>query len=190
MKTEDIKNGMKVICNVQDCEYSDRILTVRETYDNGNIFYCQEDGFRHSSSYYEPYEEPKSPMYYVGVTHNVTKCAYEYNNKKYLFISHIKVKPSDIVCVSTKYGLTLGTVKDVTTEVPNTDISKLEEVICVIDTTEYDQRKAKKERIKQLKSEMDKKVKVLKTNALYELLSEKDDSLREMLSEYNELTKE
>lgn len=187
MKAEDFKVGMKVICNVPDDDYYNKVLTVRETYDNGNIFYCQEDGFRHSSSYYKPLE---TPIYFVGVTHNATKCAYEYNNRKYLFISHIEVKPSDIVCVSTKYGLTLGTVKDVTTEVPDTDISKLEEVICIIDTTEYDQRKAKKERIKQLKSEMDKKVKVLKTNALYELLSEKDDSLREMLSEYNELTKE
>lgn len=189
MKAEDMKIGMRVEC-VKVCVNTGKVLTVTSFDDQRQCFYCEEDYEKHSPAYFEPLDKPKSPMYYVGVTHNVTKCAYEYNNKKYLFISHIKVKPSDIVCVSTKYGLTLGTVKDITTEVPETDISKLEEVICVIDTTEYDQRKAKKGRIKQLKSEMDKKVKVLQTNALYELLSEKDDSLREMLSEYNELTKE
>lgn len=62
------------------------------------------------------------------------------------------------------------------------------EVICKIDMTAYEARKAKAAQIHELKKEMDAKVAQLQAVALYELMAEKDPSLKTLLAEFKALT--
>lgn len=62
------------------------------------------------------------------------------------------------------------------------------EVICKIDMAAYEARKAKAAQIHELKKEMDAKVAQLQAVALYELMAEKDPSLKTLLAEFKALT--
>ena len=54
----------------------------------------------------------------------------------------------------------------------------------------YYERKEKAEKRAELKAEMDKRVKELQASAIYEMLVEKDDSLKQMLQQYKDLKEE
>lgn len=58
------------------------------------------------------------------------------------------------------------------------------EVICKIDFTAFDERKAKRAKAAKLKTDMDKMVKSLQEIAVFELLAEKSPELKAMLEEY------
>lgn len=61
------------------------------------------------------------------------------------------------------------------------------EIVCKVDMTTYEERKKKEERAAKLKQAMDAKVKELQSQAIYEMLSEKDPTLKAMLDEYKTL---
>lgn len=62
------------------------------------------------------------------------------------------------------------------------------EVVCKIDDSAYKDRKQREKEMRQLKAEMDKRVESLQAVALYELMAEKDPSLREMLEKFKNLS--
>ena len=66
----------------------------------------------------------------------------------------------------------------------------LKEVVCKVNTEEFTARKEKAEKRAELKAEMDKRVKELQASAIYEMLAEKDDSLKQMLQQYKDLKEE
>jgi hypothetical protein len=58
------------------------------------------------------------------------------------------------------------------------------ESVCKVDMTDFNNRKEKKIRMKELKNKMDAQVKKLQESAVYEMLADKDDELKSMLQEY------
>lgn len=57
----------------------------------------------------------------------------------------------------------------------------------VFDETPYLNRKKNREAKKKLKKQMDKRIEELKTIEVYNLFAEKDDTLKQILNEYNEI---
>ena len=62
------------------------------------------------------------------------------------------------------------------------------EVVCPIDISKYQERDKKAKEISKLRREMDKKVKELQGVALYELMAQHSPELRDMLTQFKELT--
>lgn len=62
------------------------------------------------------------------------------------------------------------------------------EIVCPIDISKYQERDKKAKEISKLRREMDKKVKELQGVALYELMAQHSPELRDMLTQFKELT--
>lgn len=109
------------------------------------------------------------------------------NPKQYTFKCYDAVSIGDLVVVDTKFGLNIATVTEIEPEHKNYPIGELREVVQVVDMTPFNERKAKAEKLKNLKNKMDQKVKELQDLAIYEMLAEKDSDLKEMLNEFKTL---
>lgn len=136
---------------------------------------------------------------YVAVVFNVsTNGAFDNTDKEYLFACYEKdVAVGDIVVVDTRYGFQLVTVTKVLNDTPEQVVrftkemkKNLKEVVCKVNTEEFTARKEKAEKRAEIKAEMDKRVKELQASAIYEMLAEKDDSLKQMLQQYKDLKEE
>ena len=136
---------------------------------------------------------------YVAVVFNIsTNGAFDNTDKEYLFACYEKdVAVGDIVVVDTRYGFQLVTVTKVLNDTPEQVVrftkemkKNLKEVVCKVNTEEFTARKEKAEKRAELKAEMDKRVKELQASAIYEMLAEKDDSLKQMLQQYKDLKEE
>lgn len=105
-----------------------------------------------------------------------------------LFDNSIEV--GDVVVVKTgHHGFALAKVVEIMPKSSGTVLFG-REIVTKVDFTAYEERKAKRARIKRLKQEMDDKVKELQAAAIYEMLAEKDPQLRELLTEYQSLTRQ
>lgn len=97
------------------------------------------------------------------------------------------IKVGDIVAVKTgHHGFALAKIASIGT-FPHTAVQCGREVIDRVDFTAYTERKEKAKRVRALKVEMDEKVRQLQQTAIYELLAEKDPTLKAMLEEYKSL---
>lgn len=110
------------------------------------------------------------------------------NNEYYYALYDNEIGVEDYVVVHTgHHGMAIA-------QVVNVENGNLERVTCgrevidKIDMAKYNERKEKLAKIKELKNKMDAKVKELQTNAIYEMLAEKDPDLKEMLVEMKQLT--
>lgn len=61
------------------------------------------------------------------------------------------------------------------------------EVVCKISLDEYKERKERRKKLAELSRSMNKRVKELQSFAVFEMLAEKDDTLKEMLDEFKAL---
>lgn len=97
----------------------------------------------------------------------------------------------DIVVVqSGHHGLGIARVVDIDASGENTKAVQYgREIIAKVDFSAYEERKEKAKKMKNLKRQMDAKVQELQHQAIYELLAEKDPSLKAMLDEYKNLMK-
>lgn len=136
---------------------------------------------------------------YVAVVFNVsTNGAFDNTDKEYLFACYEKdVAVGDIVVVDTRYGFQLVTVTKVLNDTSEQVVrftkemkKNLKEVVCKVNTEEFTARKEKAEKRAEIKAEMDKRVKELQASAIYEMLAEKDDSLKQMLQQYKDMKEE
>lgn len=105
-----------------------------------------------------------------------------------LFPDNADAMEGDLVVVQTgHHGLALAQISSI----DDTDKNKVQcsrEIVSVVDTSAFENRKAKRVALAKLKADMDKKVKELQETAIYELLAEKDPSLASMLADYKKLT--
>ena len=105
-----------------------------------------------------------------------------------LFADDADAQEGDLVVVQTgHHGLALAQISSI----DDTDKNKVQcsrEIVSIVDTTAFENRKAKRKALVELRKKMDKKVKELQETALYELLAEKDPALAEMLDTYKRLT--
>ena len=97
------------------------------------------------------------------------------------------VQVDDLVVVMTgHHGMSTAKVNAVI-DADDTPITDNRQVICRIDMTAYQARIEKAKQMKKIKEKMDAKVKHLQDMAIYEMLSESDDELKTLLSEYKGL---
>lgn len=127
---------------------------------------------------------------YVYVVFNVsTKDAFSGTGKEYVFACYEDaIYEGDIVVVDTRYGFQLATVSKIGVKVADT--KGLKDVVCKVNMTEFQLRQEKAAKRAEIKAEMDKRVKELQASAIYEMLAEKDDSLKQMLQAYKGLEEE
>lgn len=96
------------------------------------------------------------------------------------------VQPDDTVVVTTgDTGLALAKV--VFIGGPARYVTDNREIVCKVDLSAWEDRKAKAEKLLQLKEEMDERVKAYQATALYELAAEKDPDLKALLDMYKSL---
>ena len=97
------------------------------------------------------------------------------------------IQPEDIVVVQTgHHGLAVARVVSTDGE-PNGPVSHGREIVCKVDTTAFEERKARAAQLVELKARMDQKVQQLQKAAVYEMLAEKDPELAAMLQAYKDL---
>lgn len=93
----------------------------------------------------------------------------------------------DLVVVKTgHHGLALAKVSSIGKYEANV-VQCGREIVTKVDMSAYEERVNKRESIKKLKMEMDKKVKELQAVAIYELLAKEDETLATLLKEYKSL---
>ena len=61
------------------------------------------------------------------------------------------------------------------------------EIVSKVDLESWEQRKKNRAKLQELNNRMEKRVKELNKLAIFEMMAEKDESLKEMLAEYKEL---
>ena len=83
------------------------------------------------------------------------------------------------------HGMAIARVKAMGTEDDKVEYGR--EIICKIDMTAYNDRKARAKRKAEIKSKMEAKVKELQETAIFEMLAKEDAGLAEMLKEFKEL---
>lgn len=108
------------------------------------------------------------------------------NRTYYYALYDDNIQPNDVVVVSTgHHGLALARV--VFVGGPSSYVTNNREVVCKADLSAWEARKARAEKIKQLKANMDERVKAYQAVALYELAAEKDPALKAMLDQFKAL---
>lgn len=115
-----------------------------------------------------------------------------YESKGYFFNCFDDVGIGDKVVVMNSFGLAIGTVQSFETEVPSAISKKypeLAEVVCRIDMTAYNTRQAIKEQKKQLKAQMEKRLKKLQDEAIFAMYAEKDPEMKKLYDAYSEILK-
>ena len=101
----------------------------------------------------------------VNVVFDVSRNgAFANTGKEYAFVAYEDMTAGDVVVVDTVNGFQLATVTGFRSRIPE-----------------------KAERIKQLKAEMNKRVDKLKEEAVFEMMAEKDPTLKAMFDEFKAL---
>lgn len=104
----------------------------------------------------------------------------------YTYAAYEDYDEGDYVVVHTgHHGMALAKVKAIGTEDDKVEYGR--EIICKIDMTAYNDRKARAKRKAELKGKMEAKVKELQETAIFEMLAKEDAGLAEMLKEFKEL---
>jgi len=97
-----------------------------------------------------------------------------------------------VVVKSAHHGFALARVADI---IPNAYVTQTmrdycnegREIISKFDMWSYEERVEKRKQAKQLKADMDKKMKEMQELAMFEMMAEKNPELKEMLDKYKEL---
>ena len=103
----------------------------------------------------------------------------------YSFRCFDEAEIGDIVVCDTVNGFVVGEVISLESSIPEAKV--LKEVVAIVDTRDFEDRKRNAERKSELKKKMDKKIKQLQDVTLYERFAEHDSELADMLAEYKTL---
>lgn len=110
------------------------------------------------------------------------------NPKEYVFAAYEDLSAGDVVVVDTQNGFNLATVTGTASRIPrNISMGSIKEVVCKVHFGDFHDRQERKEKRKELKAEMDKRVEALKESAVYEMMAEKDPDLKKLLEDFNGL---
>lgn len=105
---------------------------------------------------------------------------------RYLFaVYEAEIKKGDYVVVKTAHhGLAVGIVDEV---VESGVALEGREVVCKFDMTAYNARKEKRKRVAELQRKMSQRFNELQKIAVYEMMAQTDDQMRDMLAELKSL---
>lgn len=99
-----------------------------------------------------------------------------------------EIKEGDLVVVNTgHHGFALANVVSIPDEEHKREVQFGREVICRVDTSKFNARVEARKRVAELKREMEKRMREAQELALYEMLAEKDPTLKGMLDEYKSI---
>lgn len=107
------------------------------------------------------------------------------SGKIYNFIAYDPLKVNDTVVVDTVNGFLIGSVVEVDKE--KFEVAPTREVVTVVDLDPWIKRRENKAKKAELKKKMDKRVAELRESALYKMLAKEDETLAELLNEYEAL---
>lgn len=129
-------------------------------------------------------------MQIVGVIFNDT--ASKYYQRVYDFKSFDEsLTVNDLVVVDTCNGFGIGRIARIMPDYSEANLKKAtKEVICKVDTTAWNNRKLKAEKLASLKRQMDKHVAKMQANAMYEICAAGDPEMKALLDTYKALTDE
>lgn len=136
-------------------------------------------------------EEEISKMYITG-DFKVAKVKFisgTNTNTEYEYAMFEEYQVGDTVVVaSAHHGLGLAKITEIITK-DEAKTKKFErEIVCYVCMDFYEQRKKNRARLQELNSKMEKRAQELNKLAIFEMLAEKDESLKDMLDEYKTLT--
>lgn len=125
----------------------------------------------------------------VQVTFTVNTSTTSYGSpKKYTFVTHQMLEANDMVVVDTVNGYALAEVVGMLAQLTrSTKVESLKEVVCKVDMAAFNARKATAERAKEVKIEMDTRIKEIQEATVYQMFAEKDPALKKLLEEYDAL---
>ena len=105
----------------------------------------------------------------------------------YTYAAYEDYAEGDYVVVHTgHHGMAIAKVKAMGIEDDKVEYGR--EIICKIDMTAYNDRKARAKRRAELRGKMEAKVKELQETAIFEMLAKEDAGLAEMLKEFKKLS--
>ena len=108
-------------------------------------------------------------------------------NKTYEYALYDDFKAGDTVVVQTgHHGKTVAVIDEVIDQHP-INVAYNREVICLVDMTAYEERQRRVQRMRELKAQMDDRVRQLRNIAIYEMMATRDSTMRELLDEFNAL---
>lgn len=115
----------------------------------------------------------------------------QFEDKEYYFVTHLDLEEDDIVVVDTRYGMALGIVSQLLITCPLMSSKDnpiiMREVICKVDTVEFQKRKEIGAEMAKLRKMMDARIDEIKEEALYETFAKADPTLKELLEKYKGL---
>lgn len=132
-------------------------------------------------------ESEEINMYGDYITANIAFLDGSNTDKTYRYALYDDtIQPEDTVVVQTgHHGMAVARI--VALGEPNGPVSHGREIICKVDLTAFEERKARAAQLVELKAKMDSKVQQLQKAAVYEMLAEKDPELAAMLQAYKSL---
>lgn len=136
-------------------------------------------------------EEENNKMYITG-DFKVAKVKFisgTNTNTEYEYAMFEEYQVGDTVVVaSAHHGLGLAKITEIITK-DEAKTKKFErEIVCPVFMDIYEQRKKNRARLQELNCQMEKRAQELNKLAIFEMLAEKDESLKDMLDEYKTLT--
>lgn len=192
------KNGDRVVVNnskllthgctgtIEDCLYPSWKTSINVRLDDGKLL-----TYKHANLSLVKKEEENSKMYITG-DFKVAKVKFisgTNTNTEYEYAMFDEYNVGDTVVVaSAHHGLGLAKITEIITK-DEAKTKKFErEIVCYVCMDIYEQRKKNRARLQELNSQMEKRAQELNKLAIFEMLAEKDESLKDMLDEYKTLT--
>ena len=127
--------------------------------------------------------------YFMDKNYNMVKAKYldeSISKRDIIFAAYESYEVNDYVVVNSgHHGFVIAQVTAV--EDVEGQVQYGREIICKVDMSAYEDRKARAKRKAELKGKMEAKVKELQETAIFEMLAEKDEELAKMLKELKEL---
>lgn len=127
--------------------------------------------------------------YFMDNNYSMIKAKYldeSISKRDLIFAAYEPYEVNDYVVVNSgHHGFVVAQVTAVENVECNVQYGR--EIICKVDMTVYEDRKARAKRKAELKGKMEAKVKELQETALFEMLAKEDAGLAKMLKEFKEL---
>ena len=92
-----------------------------------------------------------------------------------------------VVVASAHHGLGLAKISEIISKEEAVTKNFEREIVAAVDMDSYETRKKNRARVQELKNRMDKRVQELNKLAIFEMMAESDESLKDMLNEYKAL---
>lgn len=191
------KNGDRVVVHnskllthgctgtIEDCLYPSWKTSINVRLDDGKLL-----TYKHANLSLVKKEEENSKMYITG-DFKVAKVKFisgTNTNTEYEYAMFDEYNVGDTVVVaSAHHGLGIAKITGIIHKDDATTKKFEREIVDRVYMDDYEQRKINRARLQELNNRMEKRAQELNKLAIFEMLAEKDESLKSMLDEYKAL---